>query len=148
MQIVTVSLLHLVFYNNLFERTLNNHAPVVTKTINANNRPPWMDREYTDARKERRKLYRIWKKSNSNQDKEEFVGSRLSVNELSKVKRRTFYQNSIQNSSNSQKELYKVTNKILDRNKKSEFPHCENPITLAEKFNNFFIEKIEKSERS
>ena len=133
----------LSLYNNIFENTINKHAPLSTKTIHANNRPPWMDAEFQDARKKRRQLYKKWKKSRSNEDREEFVQSRLSVNELSFQKRRTFYQNSISNSANSQKELYKVTNSLLDRNKKSVLPHTENPTSLANKFNNFFIEKIE-----
>ena len=130
-------------FNDTFGNTINKHAPLCTKTVLANNRPPWMDREFTEARKERRKLFKKWKQSNSDNDRTEFVHSRSYVNELSKEKRRTFHQNNIRNSANSQKELYKVTNNLLDRNKKSDLPHNENPRSLADKFNNFFIEKIE-----
>ena len=130
-------------YNNMFGSTINKHAPLTTKTLQDNNRPPWMDTEFLDARKKRRQLYKKWKKSRSDEDREEFVHSRSYVNQLSFEKRRSFYQNSISNSNNSQKDLYKVTNSLLDRNTKSVLPHTENPTSLANKFNNFFIEKIE-----
>ena len=131
-------------FQNIFAEVVNKHAPVITKTVNGFSRPPWMDKEFLDARKRRRNLYKRWKKSLLDEHREEFVQMRLSVNTLSKEKRSNFYQNVIDQSSNSQKELYKITNDLLDRNKQSVLPYSENPEQLANNFNNFFVEKIEK----
>ena len=129
-------------FNNIFGKTVNNHAPMLTKTIQ-NNRPPWMDTEFLDARRKRRKLYNQWKRTRSDEHREELVQQRRSVDILSKEKRRSFYQNAISSSNNSAKELFKITNNLLDRSQKSVLPHSENPAMLAKQFNNFFIEKIE-----
>ena len=130
-------------FNNIFGNTVNNHAPVLTKTIQNVNRPPWMDTEFLDARRKRRKLYKTWKRTRSDEHREDLVQSRRSVDILSKEKRRSFYQTAISSSNNSAKELFKITNHLLDRSQKSILPHTENLPMLAKQFNNFFVEKIE-----
>ena len=130
-------------FKNIFKDRINTHAPLITKTIQNTNRPPWMDTEFLHARSKRRKLYKRWKRTGSDEHREEFVQQRWYVNELSKEKRRTFFQNAISCSANSQKELSKLANNLLDRDKKSVLPYTENPLQLTNKFNNFFIQKIE-----
>ena len=103
-----------------------------------------MDNEFLDARRNRRRLYKKWRRTRSEEHRQELVHARQSVSQLSQIKRRDYYQNAIHSASNSQKELYKVTNNILDSSKKSVLPYTENPEHLATKFNDFFIEKIEK----
>ena len=132
----------LQLFNNTFGNTVNRHAPVITKTISDTNRPPWMDNEFLDARRKRRKLCKLWLRTRSDEHREQFVHMRKFVNELSKEKRCNYYKNAVRSASNSQKELFKVTNNLLDRGKKSLLPYSENPEQLATKFNDFFIEKI------
>lgn len=134
----------LQLFGNIFTGEVNKHAPLITKTVKCINRPPWMDNEFQNARKKRRRLYKQWRKSRSAEHREEFVQMKSSVDELSKEKRRSFYHNSISQASNSQKELFKITNNLLDKDKQSVLPYSENPEHLANQFNNFFIEKIEK----
>ena len=137
-------------FQNIFTDTVTKHAPLMTKTVTASNRPPWMDKEFLDARKERRKLYKKWKTSRSNETPEvirlnrvAFEQQRSSVERLSKDKRSSYIQSSITQSSNCQKELSKITNNLLDSDKQSVLPYTENPEQLANNFNNFFVEKIE-----
>ena len=134
----------LQLFNTTFANTIERHAPIITKVIPDNNRPPWMDNEFLDARRTRRRIYKLWKRTRSVEHKQELVQARRSVSELSHKKRCDYYQNAIRSSSNSQKELYKVTSNLLDTRKKSILPYTENPEHLAAKFNDFFVEKIEK----
>lgn len=130
-------------FNNLVTNTVNDHAPLTTKIIENDNRPPWMDNEFLDARRARRRAYKKWKRSKSDEHREDFVQLRRSVDLLSKQKRCDYYQNAIR-SSKSQKELFKAVNNLLDRGKKPILPYSENPKQLADRFNDFFITKIEK----
>ena len=101
-------------YEQTFKTLVDNHAPLVNKMVNSSPRPPSMDAEYIAARKERRQLFKIWKKHNNDDNRSRFEESRDAVDELAKEKRREFYQNLINSSSNSQSDLFKVCNTLLD----------------------------------
>ena len=58
------------------------------------------------------------------------------------------YTNLIESNSNSQKALFKVANELLDKNNKKVLPTHSNPKELADKFNNYFVEKIQKIRKS
>ena len=130
-------------FNNLVANTVDDHAPLTTRIINNDDRPPWMDNEFLDARRTRRRAYKKWQRTKSDEHRETFVQLRQSVDLLSKEKRRDYYQNAIR-SSKSQKELFNVVNNLLDRGKKPILPYSENPKQLADRLNDFFITKIEK----
>ena len=134
-------------FNNLYSATVDKHAPIITSLVNTSNRPPWMDHEFRAARRERRQLFRTWSKStveNREKNRENFEQSRVSVDLLAKEKKRAFIQDSIKSSNNSQKELFKICSTLLDTSKTSVLPYSENDNILANKFNNYFVEKIEK----
>ena len=131
-------------YNNLYSNTVDKHAPIITTLVNISNRPPWMDQEFRAARRERRILFKTWKRESTTENRENFEQSRVSVDLLSKDKKRSFFQDSIRSSTNSQKELFKICSTLLDTSKTSVLPYSENDNILADKFNNYFVEKIEK----
>ena len=131
-------------FNNLYSATVDKHAPIVITLANISNRPPCMDNDFRAARRERRILFKTWKKKPTIENRYNFEQSRLSVDSLAKDKKRSFYQSSIKSSSNSQKELFKICNTLLDTSKTSILPYSENHFILADKFNNYFVEKIEK----
>ena len=62
---------------------------------------------------------------------------------MSKEKRASYYQDSIKSSSNSQKELFNVSNRLFDTSNKSQLPFTEDNKSLANRFNNYFVKKIE-----
>ena len=130
-------------YFDIYSETVNKHAPIVSKVVNTVNRPPWMDSEYLAVRKQRRKLYKKWKKSKTDENRTNFEQLRATVNVMSKEKRASYYQDSIKSSSNSQKELFNVSNRLFDTSKKSQLPFTEDNKSLANRFNNYFVKKIE-----
>ena len=131
-------------YNNLNSATVDKHAPIICKLANTVNRPPWMDHEYVSARRDRRHLYDVWKQDKTPLNREHFELCRYNVNVLCKDKKRSFCQDSIKSAANSQKELFKISRTLFDSGKKSVLPYSEDYNMLANKFNNYFVEKIEK----
>ena len=136
------------FYNsvNLFHtmarNVLDNHAPLIEKTITINMKPKWMDKDFLDARSQRRKLYKCYIRTGDDTDKAAFIQSRNSVNNLVYVKRKEHIRNSIKNCNNSQKELYNICNTLLDKTKSSVLPKSDDATSLASRFNTFFCDKI------
>ena len=131
-------------FNDIYSETVDRHAPLVSKVVNASTRPPWMDSEFVAARKERRQLYKKWKREKNDQNRVNYVQSRAHVDAMSKEKRRNFYQGKISSSNNSQRELFKICNTLLDSNQQSQLPYSEDYNVLANNFNSYFVTKIEK----
>ena len=134
-------------YFDIYGSTVDRHAPLINKMVNTSNRPPWMDSEYVSARKRRRQLYKKFLREKTEENRNIFEESRAAVNVMANDKRRTFYQDSIKSANNSQKELFRVFNNLLDAGKKSQLPYTEDHHALASRFNNYFVEKIENIRR-
>ena len=133
-------------FKEVFGNVVNVHAPIVTKTVEIQNTPAWIDLEFRKARSERRRLYKIWKRTRSDTDRELYVTARREVNDLSVGKRKLYFSSCISESSSSQRELFKICNSLLDVKKSSSLPDCENSAYLADKFNQYFVQKIAISE--
>ena len=129
-------------FKEVFGNVVNVHAPIVTKTVEIHNTPAWIDLEFRKARSERHRLYKIWKPTRSNTDRELYVTARREVNDLSVGKRKLYFSSCISESSSSQRELFKICNSLLDVKKSSSLPDCENSALLADKFNQYFVQKI------
>ena len=135
-------------FNNLCETCVNDHVESKIVNINVNSRPKWMDSEFIKSRAERRRLYKRWKRTKDETDRENFVNSRANTHALATKKRSMFYASSIEKCNNSHKELFSVCKSLLDQTKSSVLPTYTVPENMAAKFNCYFIEKIEKIRRS
>ena len=131
-----------LLFKQIFGDIVNSHAPVVTKFVEINNKPGWIDSEFRNARSERRRLYKTWKRTQNVSDREKFEQSRQEVNDMSISKRKLYLSKSISESSNSQRERFKICYSLLDVQKSTSLPDCEDSILLANKFNQYFIQKI------
>ena len=133
-------------YSDVYRAILDRHAPLISKVVNTSNRPPWMDSEYVDARKNRRQLYKKWVREKDVEKKDEyrtnFTEQRAAVDVMAHDKRRVYCQDTIKSANNS-RELFKVFNYLIDTDKKSPLPYTEDFASLASRFNNYFVEKIE-----
>lgn len=131
-------------FSQMYGEVVESHAPVVTKSVYVNTQPGWIDQEFKSARSLRRKMFKKWKRSKSDIDRENFETKRREVNELSFQKRREYYSKCISESSNSQKELFKFCNSLLDTNQSKHLPDCQDFDQLANQFNDYFVQKITK----
>ena len=137
----------LSLFNQIFGETVNNHAPLVTKSVDINPKPGWIDSEFKAARNVRRRLYKTWKRTKSPADRQKFEHSRLEVNNMSIRKRKLHFSKCISDSSNSQRELFKICNSIMDTQKCNSLPESDNFSALADTFNQYFVQKITKIRR-
>ena len=131
-------------FNSMCKDVIHDHAE--TKTIKTNScaRPKWMDSEFVKCRAERRRLYKCWKRTRDDIDRENYVNSRSKTHDLAFEKKSKYYTSLIHNSNNSHKELFNVCKNLLDQPRSSALPTYSSSESMANSFNNFFIDKIDK----
>ena len=63
---------------------------------------------------------------------------------MSILKQQEYYSKIVADAGHDQKTLFKVANELLDKNKVRVLPEHDSAITLANEFNRYYVEKIEK----
>ena len=108
---------------NICQSLLDNHAPVIEKQITLVQNAKWFDAEYKLLRCQRRKSERKWRKSiekgdqhQTEQLKNVYLNLRAACIELSNSKKKAFYTDLIEKSSNKPQTLFRNVNKLMDRN--------------------------------
>lgn len=129
-------------FNDMCTNLVSTHVESKSVTINVKPRPKWLDHEFIAARRQRRKLYRKWRRSQDDDDKQRYIESRNFTQSLSVSKRSEYFSSRISNNANSQKELFSICKTLLDTQKCSKLPDHDDPSLLANTFNDFFIEKV------
>ena len=134
----------ITLYNESCTTVLNSHAPEMTKVIRDIPTAPWFDSEYKNARRERRKAEKAWRRSKLEIDRDIFVHLRLHCNELAKLKKAEFFKSRFEKHSYSQKSLYEFVDLFLDQSSNLTLPPADSLQIIVDQFNDFFLEKIEK----
>ena len=131
-------------FESVSRNIVEKHAPLVTRAIRKNNSPPWMDSEFKKCRAERRKMEKKSKRTSLEEDRKAYLTQRQICAEMSINKQKEYYSKIVNNAGNDQKSLFKVVNEVLDKNKTRALPEHEDPIQLANEFNDYYIDKIVK----
>ena len=131
-------------YNNMCNVAVTENVRTKTITMNSKPRPKWMDTEFVNSRANRRKLFKRWLRTKDETDRINFQNARADTHNLSTKKQTEFYAHAIEKCNNSHKELFSICKNLLDLSKSTKLPMYTNPVSMATKFNNYFIEKIEK----
>ena len=131
-------------FNALCNICISDHVQTREVNINKKAKPKWMDAEFQKTRSERRKFYKKWKRTHDPIDRFNFENARLVTQNMSTDKRCHFYASCIENCGNSHKELFSICKNLLDKSNSTKLPNYDCPLSMATKFGDYFIEKIEK----
>ena len=129
-------------YDCKARKIVDERAPMITKTIREDQYPPWMDAEFKLNRAKRRKLEKGCKKNPGL--KAEYIEQRKLCAKMAVVKQREYYTKLVSDAGKDQKTLFKIANELLDKRKVKILPEHDDPKQLANEFNRYYIEKIEK----
>ena len=129
-------------YNTALTNVVNKHAPILSKTITIVPDAPWFDAEYRNLRKLRRKAEKKFRKSQLDTDKKVYQSLRKQAVNLAFDKKKQFVSSKLEQGCS--KTLYAVVNELIDNKKQAVLPKAESDASLANKFQIFFREKIEK----
>ena len=134
------------YYLSEGKRIMDNHAPLKCKKVKSKG-PPWMDTEYIKSRALRRKFEKQWRHFPSKVNRNNYIQQKRLCCSMSMEKQKQYYTKVI-NNCESQKDLFKVANDILDKTKERVLPPFTDPIDLANQFNKFYIDKVVKIRES
>ena len=124
-------------YNTTLEALLDNHAPVLKRTMTIRTGSPWFNAEIKLAKAKRRVLEDQWRKSKLTVHREMYTHQRDLTNELCDKAKKTYYHDKL--SVRDQNQLYTVANNLLHRSKVKTLPTHSS----ANKFGNFFHDKVQ-----
>ena len=130
-------------YNSILTEIVNKHAPMKSKTIKVVHEAPWFDSEYADIRKLRRKAEKKYKKTGLESDRKMYIALRKQAINLSFDKKKAFISSKLGQGTTC-RTLYSVVNELIDNKKDTVLPTSQSDKNLADGFQQFFKEKIEK----
>ena len=131
-------------YDEITRTIVDKHAPLVSRKVKLSNDPRWMDLEFKQNRSLRRKLERKWKMQKTDTNREAYVKQRNLCAEMCINKKKQYYSKIISEAENDQKRLFSIASEVLDRNKVKVLPEYEDPVKLANSFNEYYVDKIKK----
>ena len=133
-------------YANEFQSVLNNIlnelVPEKTKCVTDRPSQPWFNKDIAEARCCRSQLERAWRHSKLPSDLKRFRKQCRHVRKLVNSAKSEYYSNLVQENLTSPKALWQSLNKLLHRGKTSVLPQLNSPHELADKFLQFFADKI------
>ena len=109
-------------FSSTLRSILDIHAPIKTKTVVQRPHTPWINPEILQAKRERSRLERCWRRWKSPFDRKKFRAQCNSVRSLISKAKSSFLYNLVTESSTNPRTLWKTLNTILHRNPSNSFP--------------------------
>ena len=130
-------------YNTTLRALLDKHAPLKTKTFPVRQMIPWYSDEIEDAKQQRRKLERLWRRTRLTVHRQMYQAQKQLLNDLIKSEKARYYNDKITNSAGNQSTLFKTVDQLLHRKAVQSLPAHSSVQELADRFSNYFTSKIE-----
>ena len=125
-------------------RILDKHAPIKHKVIITRPDTEWFSDSIKAEKQVKRKLERHWRSSKLTIDREIYVDQCRKVDHMIDVARTNYYLNKISENASDQRRLFKVVEDMTHKKTSPKFPTHESLSELAERFADYFSEKIVK----
>ena len=129
-------------YNDAIGRVLDDHCPVSTRTRKQRPCVPWYDAKVHEARQQRRKLERKWRKSQALCDRELYIKQKNFVTLVIQTAKRRFYTDTFLTS--NPKSLYTTLNSLLGTGSQQSPCQVDDNLKLSNDFADYFDDKIAK----
>ena len=129
-------------YDETLKATLDKHAPLLTKTVVVRPRVPWFNEEIREAKRERRRAEKKWRKTKNSVDLTIFKVKRNAVVSLMNKARKEFYTNFIEENSYDQRKLFKASKSLLNCKPCNAIPSDIDEKQFAEDIRKFFVQKV------
>ena len=123
--------------------SLDAHAPLRSRSIPNRTPVPWFNDKVKKAKIERRKKEKIWRKTQSYEDRKEFCIARNKVSSVLYEAKTDYYQIQIVNCDGDQRKIFKIITELNPRKSIRNLPSGSTE-GLLKVFSDFFVQKIEK----
>lgn len=129
-------------YNKNLTTIVDKHAPLCTRTITLRPHSPWYTEELRTAKHERRRRERKWHQTKLKVHYDLFQEQSKAVAKLVRTTKQSYFIDQIAQCNGDQKQLFKITKKLLGESGKVTLPNHTSPHELAQQFSSFFSSKI------
>ena len=131
-------------YTKELSALLEQHAPLKKKIVTLRPTAPWYSEEIRKEKSKRRKLECRWRKTQLTIDREIYVQQCNTVNALISSSKKEFYSSIITENKSDPRVLFLCFDKMVSRKSEKMLPHFKDPSKLADRFADFFVEKISR----
>ena len=132
-------------YNTCLRQLLDRHAPLVTRTVTDRTSAPWMTLEIKQAKVQRRLAERKWRESGLAVQREIYVKQRSLVSNMISKAKKDYLCHKVANCGSS-RELF--SSQMMGKCGDTMLLSNISPESLPDKFNEFFVHKIDEIRRS
>ena len=129
-------------YNTCLRQLLDSHAPLVTRTVTDRTCAPWMTLEIKQAKVQRRLAERKWRESGLAVHREIYVKQRSLVSNMISKAKKDYLCDTIVNCGSS-RELFPLSSQMMGKFGDTMLPSNISPESLPDKFNEFFVHKMD-----
>ena len=138
-----ISLLELTAqFSDTLSHLLDKHAPKQTKMTQPRPPSPWMSLESILAKRRRRYLERVWRRTRSPLDRSRYTRQLHLCNRMMSKSKSDYYTSLLANNSANPRHMWNSVNKILHREKSKPLPDYTSLDTMCSSFSKFFTDKI------
>tara|TARA_B110000881_G_scaffold40031_1_gene32496 strand:+ start:158 stop:3112 length:2955 start_codon:yes stop_codon:yes gene_type:complete len=127
-------------YNSSIREVLNKHCPEKTRSQKLMTNPKWYNDDVRDARCERRRLERRWKKTHLDEDRHKYIAQNVKVTELIKDAKICYFKETLDKA--DAKTMYSTLKMLLNSSGKK-LPACSSNSDLSNQFARYFTDKVE-----
>ena len=131
-------------YDSQLRTLLDKHKPEITRTASTKRRDPWDTTEVLDAVRVKRRSERRYRKTRSDNDYELFCKKRDIFNKTLEISKTNYLSHVIEENSRDPKSLFSHMNAIMHKVKDNPLPQHSSAKSLANDFNAFFKDQVEK----
>ena len=128
-------------FNSTLQSMIDNHAPIIRRSVTLRPYAPWFTDEIKVAKRKRRKLEGQWRAHNTEANHLLCTEYCREVNDLI---REDHFSSIIESKQGDQKILFQAVNDLLYRKSIVRYPSVGSNMAMAEKFKPFFIDKIRR----
>ena len=131
-------------FNSTLTTLLDKHSPVLTRKFKAND-TPWWNIKCQEARTERRRHERAYKKKKDPASAALFHEASIDASIIINRERNRYYHSKLDSLAGNPRETYKVVNRLLDKQYGTTvFPNGNDDEEVANKLKDFFDSKVKK----
>ena len=132
-----------ISYDNTLSSILENHAPLITRTIIKRPIVPWLNDDVKCAKRARRQAERKWRRTRLHTDFQQYKAKKNQATYIMNQARAEFYKDLIHEAGNDQRKLFKSAKALFKQKADLSFLDHRDPTALANDIRQFFVQKIE-----
>lgn len=129
-------------YNTIARDDYETMCPMVTKKIIVKDDSPWFNEEILAAKRDKRKKERIWLRHRTEQRRKDYNRARNYEKRLITARKKKYYRDKTIEAGSNLNKLYNVLDNLTGSKKKHKLPEGYSDSELADRFLNFFNNKI------